>query len=815
MKLLRFLLSGLLTLGLVVALNRPWGTVPAFGPLLSPFTGFWQNAESRINPADETLNLGGTQQPVTVVFDDLRIPHVFAQNDHDVYFAQGYLTARDRLWQMEFQTHAAAGRLSELIGERALELDRFNRRLGMGYGAEIEIKTMLANPKSREVIEAYTAGVNAWISRLTPAQYPIEYKLLGYAPELWTPLKCALLQKQMTNTLALGADDLMMSNIRTAFGEAVSQDLFPDYPTRESPIIPSGTRWEFTPLKSPAVPAQVTDRTDGAATEKLALRWPQHDPAIGSNNWAVSGQKSASGYPILANDPHLTLSLPSIWYQMQMTTPTMNVYGATLPGAPHVIIGFNQRVAWGVTNVGADVLDFYRIRFKDAARTEYWHDNRWKPVTRRIEVIKIKGQPDRRDTVLYTHHGPVMYTEGMKGFKPNIPVGYAARWIAHEPADDSHCFYLLNRAKNYADYLTALSYYVAPAQNFVFADANKDIAISPNGKFPLKWKDQGKYLLDGSNPAHDWQGWIPADHNPRVKNPARGFVSSANQSSTDPTYPYYINWAFAPYERGLRINDRLTAMQRATPDSLRALQNDLLNLRAVNTLPTWLPKLDRQKLSDPAKQAVADLERWNRQNTADSPAPTVFGEWTRRFQMAVWDDQFSRADSVNRQYPSFERLLHLTETDTASRWYDDVRTPARETLRAQLTASLNTTMDSLTVKHGPYGPAWAWSLTKKTGIRHLIPGLDAFSVLNINTGGGNVIVNATTERTGPSWRMVVALGPEPKAYGLYPGGQSGNPGSPYYADMIEKWVKGELNELLFLKTPADKNARIRSRTTLR
>ncbi len=814
MKVIKLLLTGLLTLGLIVALNRPWGAVPAFGPLLSPFTGFWQNAESRETVADETLDLGGTQQPVTVVFDDLRIPHVFAQNDHDVYFAQGYLTARDRLWQMEFQTHAAAGRLSELIGDRALELDRFNRRLGMGYGAEIEAKAMLTSPKTREVIEAYTAGVNAYISRLKPSQYPIEYKLLGYAPELWTPLKCALLQKQMTNTLALGADDLMMSNVRQAFGLAVMQDLFPDYPTRESPIIPVGTKWDFTPLKSPAVPAQTTDRPQ--TDSLLAMHWPEHNPAIGSNNWAVGPQKSASGYPILANDPHLTLSLPSIWYQIQLTTPTLNVYGASLPGAPHVIIGFNQQVAWGVTNVGADVLDFYRIKFKDAKRTEYWHDGRWKPVTRRIEVIKVKGKPDMTDTVLYTHHGPVMYTEGMKAFRPNMPIGYAARWIAHEPADDSQCFYLLNRAQNYTDYVAALAYYVAPAQNFVYADAtNKDIAISPNGKFPLKWKDQGKFLLDGTNPAHDWQGWIPAAHNPRVKNPPRGFVSSANQSSTDPTYPYYINWQFASYERGTRINQRLAAMQRATPDSLRMLQNDLLNLRAVNTLPVWLPKLNRTALNPAAKTALADLEHWGRQNTAGSRAPTVFTEWTRRFQMAVWDDQFSRADSVNRQYPSFERLLHLTETDTASRWYDDVRTPARETLRSQLTASLNTTLDSLTAKFGPYGPTWAWGLTKSTDIRHLIPGLDAFSVMDINTGGGSVIVNATTERTGPSWRMVVALGPEPKAYGVYPGGQSGNPGSPFYANMIDTWAKGELNELLFLKTPADKNARLTNKMTLR
>ena len=372
MRYTKAIVSIFLTVLLVYALNRSWGSVPAFAPLLSPFVGFWQNAETD-TAEDEELTLGGTSEPVTVIFDDLAIPHVFAQNDRDAYFAQGYLTARDRLWQMEFQTHAAAGRVSEIVGDRALELDRYNRRLGMGFGAEKSVKAMLADPRSRESVEAYTAGINAYIRKLKPADYPLEYKLLGYAPEPWEPIKCAYFLKYMSGVLALGADDLNMSNVLAKIGPAATKELFPDYPFHEDPIIPVGTKWDFKPVRIPKVPTDSRPIID-----PITMNWPEHDPAIGSNNWAVSAQKSASGYPILANDPHLTLSLPSIWYQMQLVTPTMNVYGATMPGAPGVIIGFNKRIAWGVTNVGADVLDFYKIKFKDNAHREYWHDNQWK-----------------------------------------------------------------------------------------------------------------------------------------------------------------------------------------------------------------------------------------------------------------------------------------------------------------------------------------------------------------------------------------------------------------------------------------------------
>ncbi|RYZ33332.1 MAG: penicillin acylase family protein, partial [Sphingobacteriales bacterium] len=478
------------------------------------------------------------------------------------YFAQGYVTAMHRLWQMDFQTRFASGRISEVVGEKAIEVDRYQRRMGMVYGAEHSLEGMMADPKSKEMILAYTAGINAYIKTLKNENYPLEFKLLDYKPEPWTPIKCALLLKQMSAVLAMGSDEFYMSNILNKFGADVTADLFPDYPFREDPIIPAGTKWDFKPLAKPPVPPIFNQILS-------TLRTKQKEEGIGSNNWAIGGSKTASGMPILANDPHLDLTLPSIWYQIQLHAPGLNSYGVSLPGAPGVIVGFNERTAWGVTNVAADVLDFYKIRFKDNKHEYYWHENAWKPTKLRLEKIRIRNGKTRTDSVYYTHHGPVVYLDKPKyGKAANVPTGSALRWIAHDRSNELLTFYKLNRGKNYSDYREALTYYSAPAQNFVFASAENDIAITANGKFPLKYKDQGKFILDGTDPKADWQGWIPAAQNPTVKNPEREFVSSANQSSTDQSYPYYINWEFAPYERGKHINDRLTAMRGTTADSI-------------------------------------------------------------------------------------------------------------------------------------------------------------------------------------------------------------------------------------------------------
>jgi penicillin amidase len=767
------------------------------------------NAESPESgePTEETLQIAGLHQPVQVVYDEMGVPHVFAQDDHDLYLAQGYLTAKDRLWQMEFQTHFAGGRISEIVGEKGMASDQFQRRMGSVYGAEKSFEGMQQDPAAKMALEAYSAGVNAYIGSLSDRQLPLEYKLLNYRPEPWTPIKSALFLKNMSFVLASGTDDLKMTNILRKYGREVAEDLFPNYPFQESPIIPVGSPVDFKPVPIPAAPADFTGLGSSMTT-------PEKDPNIGSNNWAVSGNKTVSGLPILANDPHLTLSLPSIWYQMQLVAPGVNVYGSTMPGTPNVIIGFNKNVAWGVTNVGSDVLDWYQVKFKDASKKEYWHDGKWKKTTMRIETFKIKGKKEMVDTIFFTHHGPVVYLSHEKPFRSNIPVGHALRWIAHEKSQELTTFYQLNRAKNYEDYRKALTFYSAPAQNFVFASNEGDIALWVNGKFPLKSKLQGKYLLDGTDAAADWQGFIPQAHNPHVKNPERGFVSSANQFSTDPSYPYYLGWQYAPSERGRRINERLAVMEKITMDSLRGLQNDNFNIRARELLPLLFAQV---KSPNPAQsKALAALKSWNLVNSPESVGATIFENWVSTLQSCLWDDEFTTDEKVPMSRPSMDRTIQLIKSEPAARWWDDTKTPAKESMSDIVMKSLQANVDTLAKQHGPQGPEWAWYKHKQTGVRHLIPGMDALSRLNIPIGGGGTIVNATTTKTGPSWRLVVELSKEgkPRAYGVYPGGQSGNPGSSHYDDLIDTWAKGELKPLLYLESPDQKSNRLRKKITL-
>ncbi|QKJ29638.1 penicillin acylase family protein [Mucilaginibacter mali] len=801
------LLSVIFTLILIWALETKFGDIPAIAVFLNPATGFWQNSESKHVIKEKELKMKGLQGKVIIRYDENMVPHIFAENDHDLYFAQGYVTASDRLWQMDIQTRSASGRLSEIVGPKALEVDRFHRRMGMVYGAENSLNEMMKDPRIATMVNAYTEGINTYIHGLWKRDYPIEFKLLDYEPEDWKPINCALLLKLMSETLAGGTDAPGMTNVLKKFGPAITNDLFPDYPMREEPIIPAGTKWDFKALPLPKASADFIN----SITEPL--KHQERVEGIGSNNWAIAGSKTASGYPILANDPHLNLTFPSIWYQAQLSAPGINTYGVTIPGTPCVIIGYNNRISWGETNVAADVLDYYTIKFKDGSHAQYWYNNQWKNTNKRVEVIKIRGQQDLVDTVYYTHHGPVVYESAAKrpASRADVPVSAAARWIAHDRSEDILTFYLLNRAKNYADYREALSHYTAPAQNFIFASADKDIAITVNGKLPLKFKDQGKFILDGSDPANDWQGWIPTDQNPSAKNPARGFLSSANQSSTDPSYPYYINWSFGPYERGKRINDRLAAMQKATVDSMRDLQNDTYSIRAQDALPALLSNVDMGRLNGNQQKVLKLIQRWDKHFDANSIGATIFNTWWVKFYGAVWFDEFG--DTGEMMLPSQDRTVKLLLKEPQSKWFDNIKTKAVETCRDIVTESFTGTVDSLMRKFGEPGKAWEWGRAKNTHINHLA-NLDGFGAGQFIADGTGTTVNALINGHGPSWRMVVQMGPKVQGYGIFPGGQSGNPGSLYYDDMLKTWQNGELKPLLFLQSPTESSTRIQSTITL-
>jgi penicillin amidase len=812
MRWIVFGLTALLTLVLVYFLNTkpgflmgtPAGNLPPLGKLLDPFAGFWQNAEmeSPVARLGKELKLKGLRGKVTVQFDKRMVPHIFAEHELDAYYAQGYITAFFRLWQMDMITRASGGFVAEVVGPIGLQNDLEKRRMGVLGAAEKMAEALSKDSLTRSIVDAYTAGINAYVDELHPAHYPLEYKILDFAPTHWTPLHTALIQKYISWDMAFHVNDWEVTNARERFGDEAVAQLYPDWPAVLDPIIPQGTPLDFKPLKLPEAPKQpreaLKDQPRHLANAVIPV--PPHsneNPGIGSNNWALAGSKTAGGYPLLAFDPHLRLTLPSVWFEMQMTAPGLDVYGVNLTGAPGIAVGFNRHIAWGQTNTGPDVLDFYRIQFQDAAQTHYRYAGEWKPTTQRIETIKVRGRKPVQDTVIYTHHGPVPYARAGKE-STDGRTALAVRWLGHEVTRELTALHEMNRAKNYDQFVQALQNFQCPAFNFAFADVHNDIGLWVNGKFPLKWWGQGKTVGDGSDPRYDWGGFLPHSHNPHVKNPVRGFVSSANQHSAGPAYPYYINWDFETYERGHRINTRLTAMKNATPDSLRLLQLDNQNTHARSILPTMLGYLKNAQLDANEQQLLAELEKWNYQNDADKTAPTIFYTWWRVLVRNIFTDELGGGKYI---FPKQSVVANMMKTDTTARWYDDVRTPEKETLRQQVCRSFAKTADSLVKRLGAPGAAWQWGPYKNTKLAHLanFPGMSR----SVPVGGGNAIVNAATSTNGPSWRMVVELDPRGvRAYGIYPGGQSGNPGSRHYDDFVDMWSKGELAPLNFMQAPA-------------
>jgi penicillin amidase len=795
MRIAPFLVSAIITGGLVWTLNKPWGDkVPMpLGKFLSPQFGVWQNAEPADVDFTDDLKFQGLKGKVEVFLDERLVPHLFADDDGDASFVQGYLHAKFRLWQMEFQTHAAAGRVCEIIGERALAYDRTKRRLGMVYAAENMLKEIEANPLTKNIVDNYTAGVNAYISSLKESQLPIEYKMLNYKPEPWTNLKTSLFVKQMTETLAGNVDDLPQTNARSFFSDDELEILFPQVPDSLSPIVPKGTVFpaaSVVPVKPADADSLYLGKKDTAQLTDLF----QPNPNNGSNNWAVAGSKTKSGAPILCNDPHLDLSLPSIWYEMQIKTPGMNAYGVSFPGIPGVVIGFTDSIAFGFTNSQRDVRDYYEIKFKDDSRQQYWFDSAWKDAAMRLEPIKIKGKGVIIDTVAYTVFGPVMYDNTFPAdtisFKEK---NLAVRWSAHDPSNELLMWYYLDRAKNYDDYKNALQYFTCPSQNMVFASKRGDIAIWQQGRMPALWDRQGVYVMPGFDSSYMWQGYIPMEENPHVVNPEIGFVSSANQRPVDSAYPYFIPGKYDLY-RSYTINKRLSELQQITPQDMMALHNENYNAFAEMMRPLLLKYVDESKLSSEEKGMLNIVRSWNLKNDFSEKGPTVYQTWFDSLEVMIWKDELSIAKDL---FPNERTLVEALLRDSSFKYVDDISTTEKETLYDMVTGALKKATPEL-LDEDKTGEM-EWGKHKNTTVYHLLRNAAmSFARPSLPIGGGQHIVNAVTHSHGPSWRMIVHLSDNIEAYGVYPGGQSGNPGSKYYDSFIDQWAMGKYYTIWFM-----------------
>jgi penicillin amidase len=802
MKIISFIVLGIITIILVLLFNTNMVLPVPLGKLLSPQHGLWQNAEPLNQDYSAQLSFPQLKGKVKVYFDARLVPHVFAEDENDAFFVQGYLHAKFRLWQMEFQTRAAAGRLSEILGPITIDYDRDKRRLGMVYAAENSLKEIEKDPETLAECNNYTAGVNAYIESLTESTLPIEYKLLGYHPEKWTNLKSALFLKYMALELAGYEKDFEMTNAKSVFSAADFDKIYPIVMDSLDPIVPKDSVFP-----KPAIQVKIPASADSLYFDKkdsTTIVEQKPNPDNGSNNWAVSGKKTKSGSPILCNDPHLGLNLPSIWYEMQISTPSYNAYGATFPGAPAVIIGFNDSCAWGFTNAQRDVRDYYEMKFKDESRSEYWFDSAWQQTTFRIEVIKVKGQPDYLDTVAYTNIGPVMYDKSFSGARNTNEKNYAVRWKAHDPSNELKMFTLLNKAKNYNDYLRAIEYLHTPGQNCIFASKSGDIAIWDQGRFPAKWYRQGDFVMPGTDSSYLWQGMIPQRENPHLINPDRGFVSSANQLPADTTYPYYLGGSYPPY-RAWEINKSLETMTQITPQDMMQLQTNNYNVFGEMALPVLVKNMQLNKLSPQEKKYFNLLKNWDHSNDTASKGATLFVVTWDSLETTVWKDEFLKT-GLELLWPYESTLLDDINKYPDFKFFDDINTPQKETLADDVTAAFQKA--AAVIRKADENGTMAWAKYKDTRVEHLAR-IDAFSRLHLPIGGGTNTINAAKEQHGPSWRMIVSLTPETEAWGVFPGGESGNPGSRFYDDFVSDWALGKYYPLWMMKASDVNDKRVK------
>lgn len=798
MQPLRLLLSAALLAGLLWAGARPLGPLPPLRPLLDPWAGTWQVAARAVSPAELDITIPTLDGPVEVRVDDRGVPHVFATTEADAWRVQGWLMARDRLFQLNLQTRATAGRLTEWIGERALEADRETRRLGLARAAERQWAALAQDDPSRVAMQAYAEGVNAWIAGLRLADRPVEYRLLGVAPDRWEPQHTLYLFQQMGTVLALNDPMRWRTEVAARVGWEAAEALVRLHSPMQEPIQPNG---HFAPRIDP-LRLPPPGEPDTAAHLLATAMGPERDrgagDAVGSNNWAVAPGRTAAGKALLSGDPHLSMTLPSTWYEVHLVVPgVLDVAGATLPGAPGVIIGHNRSLAWSVTNTGSDVIDFYHETVDDvAAPSRYRLDGEWRELS--LEPAEYRDQRGRRlsvDTLRFNHRGPVTLVEGR---------WLSRRWTLHEVVADPHVWIHLNRAATVDEGLAVTAPYVGPAQNFVLADQAGTIAIRSTGYYPIRPGDgRGDGIRDGASSASDWLGWQPVSRYPFSRNPPQGFLASANQEPVDPRASVaYLGADWPPSYRAIRINQLLRADSAVTPEAMRFFQTDPGSAAADIFVPHLLragaDALRRDSSRVELARAVRLLGEWDRRYTLENRRAALFEAALTMLGRLTWDELITEGDSIPRMQPNQDLLVALLE-DPLSPWWDDRRTPAVESRDEILARALESGLALAVERHGdPDGPGWRWSEIRHANMHHLLR-LGPLSRLAVPmaSGTGTLSPSGGSGVHGASWRMVVELGDTLRAWTTYPGGQSGNPLSPWYDDRLPGWTAGDLAGVLF------------------
>ena len=782
----------------LVVLARSWGPVPALGPFLDPYHGLWGVARSgRMSPADR-VGVQGLGDSVTILYDDRAVPHIFANTTRDAQRAMGYVVARDRLFQLELQARATAGRLSEWIGQAGLGSDRAMRRLHLAYAADREFADMqAAGDRVLPMLEAFADGVNARIGELDRADYPLEYHLLGVEPMRWLPVHSLYLLKRMSWTLSFSDHDLQYLRLEAMVGPEAARALLARNSSIQEPIVPNGSgapRWTAPPLPPPRSPTAQRGPVEWGPLE----RDQPGEPARGSNNWAVAPSRSATGSALLAGDPHLSLTLPAIWYEVHLNVPdTMDVYGATLLGTPSVVVGFNRDVAWSFTNNGADVVDYYREVVDDIDHPTVTElDGALAGVEWRLEEYHDRaGRVIHRDTLYRSHRGPLLYVAGE---------WLSLRWTALEPSSSYRALEGAATAGDVTRWLEAMSDFDEPSQNGLVADRDGNIAIRSFGTIPIRPPGGYPFIWDGTVRSSDWQGDQPIDRLPFSMNPDQGYLASANQQPVDPTIDstYWGRRWPTPW-RALRVNDALRHDSSVTVDEMRRLQTDPSSFRARYFLPYLLEAASQQPGSLGADSAAASLAEWDGRYTLDNQDAVLFEAVMAHMQLELWDELLDAGGQLG--FRPRESIVAALMANPESIWWDDRATVDRESRDDILRRSLAAGQQATSEQHGDRSAGgWRWDRVRRFDIPHLLylPGFGARAV--INQGGPSTLSPMGMGGShGASWRMVVDLGDTLRAWTTYPGGQAGNPSSPYYRDRLNTWSAGELEEVHFPARPAD------------
>lgn len=741
-----------------------------------------------------SLQLQGLGAPVEVLRDRFGIPHIYARSIADAHFALGFVHAQDRLWQMEMSRRIAAGRLAEVVGRGALETDRFLRTLGVRRAAEANLR--IYDAETRRLLEAYAAGVNAFLA--TRPVLPPEFWITGVTPEPWSPADSVAWTKMMAWDLGANwRNELLRMRLSRTIAMARIHELLPPYPGDVAPETVD-LKALYGTLEKPAArlaQSAAGDEAGGQAVEGL-----------GSNSWAVAGARSASGKPLLANDPHLGLTAPPVWYFAQLNAPGLDAIGATLPGVPGILVGRNARIAWGFTNTGPDVQDLYLEKI-DAAGN-YLTPAGPRAFTTLTETIKVKGAPDEPLTVRISRHGPII-SDVSRSALELAPRGHAMALAWTALAEDDLTMQAAVRAAQAHDwpsFISVVRHFHAPQQNVMYADVDGNIGFVSAGRVPVRRPDndlKGLAPAPGWEARYDWAGYVPFEELPRAFNPPGGTLVIANQKVTPPGYKHHITHEWELPYRARRIEQLLEAAPKHSIATFARMHGDVVSTAARDLLAQLL---HAQPRSPAAADALRRLSAWDGTMAAERVEPLILVAWWRELARGIYSDELGDAfRSYWRLRPVF--LLNvLADRAGQSRWCDDVRTPQTEDCARVLADSLENALADLRRRYGEDVAKWRWGephaahlqhrpfsrvavLARLFDIRIPTPG-DAFTV---NVGRPDFSDEAApfASRHAASLRAIYDLGDPQASLFIHPGGPSGNVLSRHYRSFTEAWARGE------------------------